>query len=129
MKASYLILALFIAFLTSCGKQSSEYQRLQAQNDSLMNAKIKLQQEVDGYFTAMNQIEENIEKIKDTERIISVQPVGKDLSDDVRNKINEDMSYLFDMLKANKEELARLKSRLKKSAFKSSQLELSLIHI
>lgn len=108
---------------TSCGKQSADYKALQAQNDSLMNAKLKLQQEVDGYFTAMNQIEQNIEKIKNTENIISIQPVGKDLSDDVRTKINEDMSYLNDMLQANKDELARLKAKIKKSAFKSSQLE------
>src|SRR5450830_1681818 len=123
MKPTFFIFAVLVVLLTSCGKQSAEYKALQAQNDSLMNAKIKLQQEVDGYFSAMNQIEQNIEKIKDTENIISIQPVGKDLSDDARNKINEDMTYLYDMLKANKEELARLKSKLKKSAFNSSQLE------
>jgi hypothetical protein len=129
MKLIYYFLFVMTILFTSCVKQSSDYQRLQAQNDSLMNAKTKLQQEVDGYFTAMNQIEQNIEKIKDTEKIISIQPVGKDLSDDVRSKINEDMSYLFDMLKANKEELSRLKSKLRKSAFKSSHLEQTIIKL
>ncbi len=129
MKPSFFIFAVLVVLLTSCGKQSAEYKALQAQNDSLLNAKIKLQQEVDGYFSAMNQIEQNIEKIKDTENIISIQPVGKDLSDDARNKINEDMTYLYDMLKANKEELARLKSKLKKSAFNSSQLEQTIVKL
>jgi len=129
MKPTFFIFAVLVVLLTSCGKQSAEYKALQAQNDSLLNAKIKLQQEVDGYFSAMNQIEQNIEKIKDTENIISIQPVGKDLSDDARNKINEDMTYLYDMLKANKEELARLKSKLKKSAFNSSQLEQTIVKL
>ena len=129
MKPTFFIFAVLVVLLTSCGKQSTEYKALQAQNDSLLNAKIKLQQEVDGYFSAMNQIEQNIEKIKDTENIISIQPVGKDLSDDARNKINEDMTYLYDMLKANKEELARLKSKLKKSAFNSSQLEQTIVKL
>jgi hypothetical protein len=129
MKPTFFIFAVLVVLLTSCGKQSAEYKALQAQNDSLLNAKIKLQQEVDGYFSAMNQIEQNIEKIKDTENIISLQPVGKDLSDDARNKINEDMTYLYDMLKANKEELARLKSKLKKSAFNSSQLEQTIVKL
>jgi len=129
MKPTFFIFTVLVVLLTSCGKQSAEYKALQAQNDSLLNAKIKLQQEVDGYFSAMNQIEQNIEKIKDTENIISIQPVGKDLSDDARNKINEDMSYLYDMLKANKEELARLKSKLKKSAFNSSQLEQTIVKL
>ncbi|MEI6751697.1 MAG: hypothetical protein WCK78_00880 [Paludibacter sp.] len=123
MKPTFYILVLMAVMLVSCGKNSSEYKALQAQNDSLMNSKVKLQQEVDSYFSAMNQIEQNIEKIKETEKIISVQPVGNDLGPDVRTKINEDMTYLFDMLRANKQELARLKSKLRKSSFKSSQLE------
>ncbi|MEI6556002.1 MAG: hypothetical protein WCL70_10450 [Paludibacter sp.] len=129
MKPILYTLALMALMLTSCGKNSSEYKALQAQNDSLMNSKIKLQQEVDSYFSAMNQIEQNIEKIKETEKIISVQPVGNDLGEDVRTKINDDMTYLFDMLRANKQELARLKSKLRKSAFKSSQLEKTIIKL
>jgi chromosome segregation ATPase len=129
MKTIFFPLIILFALLTSCGKQSSEYQRLQAQNDSLMNAKHKLQEEVDGYFSAMNQIEQNIEKIKNTENTISIQPVGKELSDDVRTKINEDMTYLNDMLQANKDELARLKSKIKKSAFRSSELERTIVRL
>jgi len=118
-----------VVLTTSCGRHSADYQRLQAQNDSLMNSKVKLQHEVDDYFEAMNQIEQNIEKIKETQNIISSQPVGQEMTDDVRSKINEDMTYLFDMLKSNKEELARLKSKLKKSAFKSTQLEQTIIKL
>lgn len=129
MKSTFYFFAFLVVLFTSCGKHSAEYQRLQAQNDSLMNSKIKLQQEVDGYFSAMNQIEQNIEKIKDTEKIISIQPVGKDLSEDVRSKINEDMTYLYDMLKANKDELSKLKSKLRKSAFRSSQLEQTILKL
>ena len=129
MKLVPFSLLISLLLLTSCGKQSSEYKRLQAQNDSLMNAKLKLQEEVDGYFSAMNQIEQNIEKIKNTENVISIQPVGKELADDQRTKINEDMMYLNDMLQANKDELARLKSKIKKSAFRSSELERTILRI
>lgn len=90
---------------------------------------MKLQEEVDGYFSAMNQIEQNIEKIKSTENTISIQPVGKELDADTRSKINEDMIYLNDMLQANKEELARLKSKIKKSAFHSSELERTITRL
>ena len=123
MKPTFVTFAILLFLLTSCGKQSSEYRSLKAQNDSLQNEKIKLQEEVDGYFSAMNQIEQNIEKIKSTENVISSQPVGKELNEDIRSKINEDMTYINDMLQANKDELSRLKSKIRKSAFKSSQLE------
>jgi len=129
MKSIFFSLVILLALLTSCGKQSSDYKKLEAQNDSLMNAKLKLQEEVDGYFSAMNQIEQNIEKIKNTENTISIQPVGKELNDDMRTKINEDMTYLNDMLQANKDELARLKAKIKKSAFRSSELEHTIIRL
>ena len=129
MKRILYFIAFVVVLTTSCGRHSADYQRLQAQNDSLMNSKVKLQHEVDDYFEAMNQIEQNIEKIKETQNIISSQPVGQEMTDDVRSKINEDMTYLFDMLKSNKEELARLKSKLKKSAFKSTQLEQTIIKL
>jgi len=129
MKPSFITCIILLVFLTSCGKQSSDYRTLKAQNDSLQNAKIKLQEEVDGYFSAMNQIEQNIEKIKSTENSISSQPVGKELNDDIRTKINEDMTYLNDMLQANKTELERLRSQIKRSAFKSSQLEHTILRL
>ncbi|MFZ4725231.1 MAG: hypothetical protein ACOYMD_07255 [Paludibacter sp.] len=123
MKSTFFSLAIVLLIFTSCGKQSADYKALKAQNDSLLNAKLSLQREVDGYFSAMNEIEQNIEKIKSTENLISIQPIGQELNDDQRTKINEDMLYLSEMLQANKEELARLKSKLKKSGFKSSELQ------
>ena len=129
MKSTFVTFATILIFFTSCGKLSSDYKSLKAQNDSLQYAKVKLQEEVDGYFSDMNQIEQNIEKIKSTENVISVQPVGKELNEDMRTKINEDMTYINDMLLTNKAELARLKSKIKKSAFKSSQLEHTILHL
>jgi len=129
MKPILLTLAISLLLFSSCGKQSSDYQRLKSENDSLMSAKLKLQEEIDAYFSAMNQIEKNIEKIKSTENTISIQPIGQELDDDTRTKINEDLTYLNDMLQTNKEELARLKSKLKKSAFKSSELEQTIARL
>ena len=129
MKSILFSFIISLVLFTSCGKQSSDYKTLKAQNDSLMNAKLKLQEEVDGYFSAMNQIEQNIEKIKSTENTISIQPVGKELNDDMRAKIKEDMTYLNDMLQTNKDELARLKSKIKKSAFRSSELERTITRL
>jgi chromosome segregation ATPase len=123
MKSTIFSLAILLVLLTSCGKQSADYKALKAQNDSLLNSKLKLQEEVDGYFSAMTQIEENIDKIKSTEHTISIQPVGQELGEDQRTKINEDMQYLSEMLQTNKEELDRIKAKLKKNGFKSKELE------
>ncbi len=129
MKTTIFTLALALVLITSCGKQSADYKTLKAQNDSLMNAKMELQREVDGYFSAMNEIEQNIEKIKSTQGTIAIQPEGQELTDDVRTKINEDMVYLSEMLQTNKDELARLKAKMKKSGFKSAELERTILRL
>ncbi len=123
MKPIIISLAFVLVLITSCGKQSADYKSLKDQNDSLMNAKLELQREVDGYFSAMNEIEQNIEKIKSTQSTISIQPADQELTDDARTKINDDMVYLSELLQTNKDELVRLKAKLKKSGFKSSELE------
>jgi chromosome segregation ATPase len=129
MKTTSIIFTILLVLLSSCGKQSSDYKELKAQNDSLMNAKMMLQQEVDEYFSAMNQIQENIEKIKNTENVISLQPVDKELTDDARIKINEDMAYLNEMIQTNKKELESLKARLKQSSIKSTELDRIIIRL
>jgi chromosome segregation ATPase len=119
-----------VAFLTvSCGKQSSDYKKLKAQNDSLLKEKERLEREVDDYFSSINQIQENLEKIKSTENVISVEPAGEELSQDARTRINEDINYLNELLQTNKDELARLKSRLSKSSLKLTELERTITRL
>ncbi len=129
MKTKIYFLSFVVVFLTSCGYQSAEYRALKEQNDSLMRAKQSMQEEIDGYFSAMNQIEQNIEKIKNTENVISLQPVGEEIDNDARIKINQDLTFLNEMLQANKDELARLKKLIKKSQFKSEELERTITRL
>lgn len=127
-KLVYFLAALFI--FTSCGvKNQKEVDALKAQNDSLANSKIELEKEVNEYFSAMNDIQENIDKIKSTESVISVQPLSENTPEDVRAKVAEDMAYLNDMIKTNKEELNRLRSKLKKSSFKLVDVEKTLAQL
>lgn len=127
MKA-FISVALFavVIIFTGCNFKSSDYKALQEQNDSLMRAKQDMQEEIDEYFSSMNQIEQNIAKIKETQGILQTQPESDELTDDNRTKINEDLLYLNEMLQTNKDELARLKQKMKKSAIKSDELERSI---
>jgi hypothetical protein len=126
MKTNIYLTIFAALFLASCGFHSSDYKTLKEQNDSLLREKQAMQEEIDGYFSTMNQIEQNIEKIKNTENVVSLQPVGEEIDNDARIKINQDLAYLNEMLQANKDELARLKKQIKKSKFRSDELERSI---
>jgi chromosome segregation ATPase len=112
--------------LSSCNFKSGDYDSLKEQNDSLLRAKQQMQEEIDEYFSAMNKIEQNIEKIKETQGVLEVSPESEELNDDQRTKINEDLQFLNEMLQTNKDELAKLKSKLKRSSIHSDELKRSI---
>lgn len=129
MKALFSVAIVAVLLFSSCNFKSSDYKALQEQNDSLLRAKQQMQEEIDEYFSAMNQIEQNIEKIKETQGILQTSPESGELTDDTRAKINDDLLYLNEMLQTNKDELSRLKSKLKKSSIKSEELERSIARL
>jgi len=121
----YFAAALFL--ISSCGiKSGREVDQLKAQNDSLMNSKLQLEKEVNEYFSAMNEVQENIEKIKNAQNVLTVEPLSENTPEDVRTKVVEDMNYINDLIKTNQDELDRLRARLKKSSFKLLDVEKTL---
>lgn len=126
MKAILPFLILSFVLFSSCNFKSKDYDALKEQNDSLLRAKQQMQDEIDEYFSAMNQIEQNIEKIKETQGVLQVSPQSSELDADQRAKINDDLSYMNEMLQTNKDELAKLKAKLKRSSLHSDELERSI---
>lgn len=129
MKSKIFLFSLLITLLfTSCDKHSAEYKALKAQNDSLLLEKANMEKEMDEYFSSINQIYENLEKIKSTENAITLNNT-REISEDTRIKINEDINYLNSLLQNNKDELAQLKSKLKKSSLKLIELEKTIARL
>ncbi len=124
----YILLALIVV-ATSCNFKTDNYSSLEAERDSIAREKMALQQEMEEYFKTMNQIELNIEKIRNAEKMISVQPFGEESSIDTRNKINEDLAYINEMLRVNRQEISQLKDRLRNSSFRSTELERSIARL
>lgn len=129
MKKSVYFLLLSGILLTACQPKSNDYERLQAERDSLASVQQRMQAEIDSYFATMNQIELNIEKIKNAEKVIALQPYGIETDIDTRNKINDDLIYINEMLKANRDEINLLKERIQRSSFRSAELERSITRL
>lgn len=129
MKTKLFVLLSLVVFISSCNYKSDEYKSLEAERDSLQKAQKAMQEEVDSYFTSMNQIEQNIEKIKGTQQVITQNSAAEEIDTDTRTKITDDLTYIHEMIKANKEELDRLRRLLKRSNFKSGELERTLTRL
>lgn len=124
MKTKLLFLTIISVLMSACFQpKNDDYEALQAERDSLLREKETMQSEMDNYFTTISLIEQNIEKIKNAEKLITLQPLGDESDIDSRNKINDDLNYLNQMLRANRDEINALKAKLQKSNFKFTELE------
>lgn len=112
------------AILASCGQNSAEYKKLQAENDSLRMENTKNTDELNEMLTTMNDVEADFQAIRDAENYLNIQQqTGGELNQTKREQIKQNMQLISETLKKNKEQIAELQEKLKNSNIKSSALK------
>lgn len=118
-----LILCASAALLASCGQQSAEYKRLKAENDSLRIENTKSTEELNEMLSTLNDIEADIQSIRDAENYITIQQQsGGELSQTRREKIKQNMQLISETLKKNRAQISELEEKMKKSGIQSAAL-------
>ena len=105
----------------SCNTE--ELQRLQAQNDSLRSVATTGGVKIDEYFAAFNSIQENLNKIKEKEQIISMKTQsGQELDETSADQINNDILAIYELMQKNKQTVNDLNSKLQKNNLKNKEM-------
>ncbi|MBK6344576.1 MAG: hypothetical protein IPN08_11910 [Bacteroidales bacterium] len=119
-----IFIALMIPFMFACNGKKKEYEALQARYDSLLTIGFTKDTTILDYLTSFNAIQANLDSIKQAEMIIS-QSANADgeLQPDQKEQINRDINMIYEMLQKNKQTIAELKSKLRKSNGKVTALE------
>ena len=127
MKKVLLFSAVLTLIFTSCGKNSAEYKKLQAEKDSLALIHAQTNVELDQILSLFNEIEESFSEIKTAENYVSIQSATQgELSPSVRERVQNDMKFITETLDKNRKQLTELESKLKNSNLKNSQLSKTL---
>ncbi len=119
-KLIYLIpvILLFVA----CNKK--EIEKLKLENQQLLaetNAKDSV---INDFFGSFDQIEGNLSQIKAKEGVISVNASqNNEIKQDARQRINDDIQVINDLMEKNKQAIAALKKKIKNSNVKIKKLE------
>jgi DNA repair exonuclease SbcCD ATPase subunit len=130
MKKTVLWGAVVAIVLSSCVKNSSEYKALQAKNDSLAMVAARVDVELNQIMSLLNEVEENFQSIKSAENYLSMQTGGSgELAPSVRDRIQSDMQFVTETLEKNRQQIADLEAKLKKSTLGSSQLSKTLANL
>ena len=92
--------------------ESSEYQRLQSERDSLMNVLQSSENELEEMMVAISEVEANFDKIREAEKYISTQSAQSgELSQNTKDRITDNFQMIQEILKRNKEQLANLNQK------------------
>ncbi|MBN2892780.1 MAG: hypothetical protein JXL97_13005 [Bacteroidales bacterium] len=125
MKKYLLIFSLIFAFFafSSCG-DDEEIEMRDNQIDSLQNLLNESDSQVQEFMQAFNEIQANLNTIKQKEHIIDLNAVdSSEMTPDMVNQINNDVMMIYELMQENKDALATLKNKLKSSGTKNKELE------
>ena len=93
---------LFLSLFASC-TSGSDVERLKAERDSLMRLANEKDEAINDFMQSFNEIEANLETIKQKENIISLQASGDiELDQSAKDKINDDIFAIYELMKKNK---------------------------
>jgi len=123
MKKVAFAVIICATMLASCGQQSSDYQKLKAENDSLKIENTKNTEEMNDIIATLNDVETDIQSIRDAENFLNIQQQNGDLAKSNREQIKENMQLITETLKKNRQQISDLQDKLKKSKLQSATLK------
>jgi tRNA splicing endonuclease len=120
--AVIIIVALSIFFNDYKAKQEAQFQQEQDRGNTLA---VKLHQRdslINEYVTTFNQIEKDLNYIKEKESLIGAQSEDPEFKQDTKESIIEDIQLVNTLLEQNKQKIAELEKKLKKSGIEINGL-------
>ncbi len=113
----FSVVALMIFSLSSCVESSGKYKTLKAQNDSLAMKTAEFNE----IFATLNEVEEGLKSIRETENILTIQSqgAGMEVQANKRDQLKSDVAAIGDAIKSYKAQIDKLKKdgRVKSKEF------------
>ena len=123
------ILLIIPVFFFACSS-NTDADSLQATIDSLEQISSTKDASINDFMKSYNEIEANLETIKEKERIISVKAHGDvELDANAKDKINDDILAIYELMKTNKETINKLERKLNKSNINASEFKKMIVRL
>jgi predicted nucleic acid-binding Zn-ribbon protein len=123
MKINHTFKAIVLSFLilvTACKNETAppniaELEKLTKENQELKNKLENKDNEVNAFIQSFNEIEGNLEVIKQRENVLKGTTSSVELQKTKQEQIADDINAIGELLAKNKEKIAQLKRKLSKS--------------
>jgi len=125
MKKLFILFGVVMLMLTSCNQQKEKnIDAIMQQRDSLNRVIEQKDNEINDMMATMNDIEEGFRAINEAENRVTV--ARQDEGDAASVRIRENMQFIQQTMKQNRELLNKMRSQLRQSTVKSDQLRRTL---
>ena len=125
MKQVFFMCCAGALMLTACGQQKGkEVEQIMQQRDSLTRVIEQKDNEINDMMATMNDIEEGFRAINEAEDRVTVD--RQDEGDAASARIRENMLFIQQTMKQNRELINKLRGQLRQSSVKSDQLRRTL---
>lgn len=105
-------------------KEKKEISRLNRENQLLRIESQAKDSSINNILSSLNEIESNLAVIREKEAGISVKTSGNDeLAPETKDRINEDIKLISDLIAKNRKQIAWLQSQMKNSNVKITEFE------
>lgn len=120
------VLFVFVIALVSC--QQGKIDRMQATQDSLAQAAVEKDSAIISFVSAMTEIQENLDSIKQMEDIVRIESakVGEGRQTD-KEQIMSDIAAIHELMRQNKELINKLQKQLGSSNAKVAELQRAIV--
>ncbi len=115
----YLIV-LLLPFLIQC---TGNEEKLRTELDSLRTINQQRDETINEFVESFNEIEENLQTIKQKESIIRVNSSDTEMEQNAKERINEDILTIYELMRENKKELKEARQKLRNSGMKIKGLQ------
>lgn len=117
-----IFLILSIVLLSSCNFLS-EQENTQTRADSLEAELYKKDAQLSMLVTTIDNINTNLQTIKEKENIIATKSKNNDLGSSTNESINQDIQMIYELLVNNKKEIQNLENKFRQSAQNNKELK------
>jgi alanyl-tRNA synthetase len=116
-----VFLCLCMALCASC-VEKSKYEELKQENELLKIEKEKSSRELNDMLSTLNEVEESLQSMNESEEYLNIRQSGE-ITPTVREQIKNNVLLIAKTLKSNREQLAKLEEKMKKSDIRSAELQ------
>lgn len=123
-----LALGMLNLVFSGCGNGTED--AVNPYEDSLKNANETLSGQVVakdsaifGFIRSFNEIQENLDVIKEKEKILTTSGMAGELNQDQKDQIIHDIQAIYDLMVKNKQKLSSVNKKLKKANLRISEFE------